>query len=112
VDSPGPRDARGLAHRRRRAGRPHEGRGAGGHGQDEEVAMNHPSLRMLREERGFTIVELLVSTAIMLVVTGTVFTLIDPSQGTYRAQPEVSDMQQRARVGVSQMYNDIVMSGA
>ena len=37
-----------------------EGRGTGGHGQDEEVAMNHPSLRMPIEERGFTLVELLI----------------------------------------------------
>ena len=37
--------------------------------------------------------------AIMVGVTGVIFSLVDPSRGTYRAQPEVSDMQQRLRVG-------------
>lgn len=65
-----------------------------------------------RRERGFTLVELLVSTTIMLLVTGSIFALIDPGQSTYKAQPEVSDMQQRLRVGQNAMYSDLVMSGA
>jgi prepilin-type N-terminal cleavage/methylation domain-containing protein len=65
-----------------------------------------------RGERGFTLIELLVSTTVMLLVTGAIFSLIDPGQATYRAQPEVSDMQQRLRVGQNAMYSDLVMSGA
>ena len=52
-----------------------------------------------RSTHGFTIMEMLIATGIMMTVTGAVFTLMNPTQGTYKAQPEVSDMQQRMRVG-------------
>ncbi|MBA3271386.1 MAG: prepilin-type N-terminal cleavage/methylation domain-containing protein [Acidobacteria bacterium] len=65
-----------------------------------------------RSERGFTIVEMLVAVTIMMAVTGAVFGLIDPAQGVYRAQPEVSDMQQRLRVGTSSLSEDLLMAGA
>ena len=63
-------------------------------------------------ERGFTIVELLISTLIMLGVTSAIFSLLDPSRGTYRTQPEVSDLQQRLRVGTMFLSNDLVVAGA
>ena len=65
-----------------------------------------------RSERGFTLIELLVSLAIMVGITGVIFSLVDPSHGTYNQQPQVSDMQQRLRVGTSFLSNDIMMAGA
>jgi type II secretory pathway pseudopilin PulG len=65
-----------------------------------------------RDDAGFTIIELLVSSLIMLVVTGAVFTLVNPAQGTFQAQPEVSDLQQRLRVGIDTLQKDLVMAGA
>lgn len=65
-----------------------------------------------RREDGFSLLEMLVATAIMLVVTGGIFSLLDPARGTYRAQPEVSDMQQRLRVAVDTLQRDLVMAGA
>jgi len=65
-----------------------------------------------RSERGFTLIELLVSLAIMVGITGVIFSLVDPSRGTYDQQPQVSDMQQRLRVGTSFLTNDIIMAGA
>lgn len=62
--------------------------------------------------RGFTAVELMISMAIMIGVTAVIFSLADPARGTYRTQPEVSDLQQRLRVGSSFLVNDIVMAGA
>jgi hypothetical protein len=56
--------------------------------------------------------ELLVSMAIMLVVTGSIFQLVNPSQATSQTQPEVQDMQQRVRVGSDTLFKDIVMAGA
>jgi prepilin-type N-terminal cleavage/methylation domain-containing protein len=65
-----------------------------------------------RSERGFTLLELLVTVVIMLVVTGAIFALVDPSRGTFRAQPEVADIQQRMRVGIDMLSKDLVMAGA
>jgi hypothetical protein len=66
----------------------------------------------LNGEGGFTIIELLMSSLIMLVVTGAIFTLMNPAQGTFQKEPEVSDLQQRLRVGVDTLQKDIMMAGA
>jgi len=63
-------------------------------------------------EAGYSLVELLVSAAIMLVVTGAIFQLVNPSQGISQTQPEVADMQQRMRVATDTLYKDLVMTGA
>ena len=68
--------------------------------------------RPLNGEAGYSLLELLVSAAIMLVVTGSIFQLLNPAQGTSKAQPEVADMQQRLRVATDTMYKDLVMAGA
>jgi type II secretory pathway pseudopilin PulG len=65
-----------------------------------------------RSDRGFTVVEMLVSMGIMIGVTAVIFSLVDPARGTYRTQPELSDMQQRLRVGASFLTNDLLMAGA
>jgi hypothetical protein len=61
---------------------------------------------------GFTIMEMMVATAIMMAVTGAIFALMNPAQGTYQAQPEASDMQQRLRVSVDTLTKDVIMAGA
>ena len=66
----------------------------------------------LRSERGFSLVEMLVSTGIMVVVTGAIFTLMHPAQGSAVAQPEVADQQQRLRIAQETLFKDIVMAGA
>jgi hypothetical protein len=63
-------------------------------------------------ESGFSLVELLVSTAIMLTVTGAIFSLMNPAQGTAQVQPEVADLQQRMRIGADTMFKELVMAGA
>lgn len=64
------------------------------------------------DEAGFTLLEMLISTALIVVVTGSVFSLLNPSYGTFQAQPEVSDMQQRLRVAADTVQKDLVMAGA
>ena len=61
---------------------------------------------------GFTLVEMLISTLIMLVVVGSVFTLVDPSRSTSQTQPEVADMQQRMRMAADMIEKDLIMAGA
>ncbi|MBI2220808.1 MAG: hypothetical protein HYU53_06330 [Acidobacteria bacterium] len=68
--------------------------------------------RARRWEAGYTLVEMLISTAIMVAVTGSIFSLVNPAQGTSRIQPEAADMQQRARIGAEMLYRDLVMAGA
>ena len=63
-------------------------------------------------EHGFTIVEMLVATLIMMTVTAGIFTVMNPAQGMFAAQPEVSDMQQRLRLGVEALNRDLLMAGA
>ena len=49
--------------------------------------------------------------SLMLVVTAGIFSLMNPAQGNFSAEPEISDMQQRLRVGADQLYKDLVMAG-
>jgi type II secretory pathway pseudopilin PulG len=65
-----------------------------------------------RAEAGFSLPELLVATVLLVAVTGGVFGLLDPAQGTFRAQPEAIDMQQRLRVAVEALQHDLLMAGA
>jgi hypothetical protein len=68
--------------------------------------------RRFVSDAGFTIMEMLVSTAIMMVVVGGIFSVLNPAQGTFQTQPEVSDMQQRMRVAVDTLNKDLIMAGA
>ena len=68
--------------------------------------------RRLTSASGYTITELLVSTAIMITVTGAIFGLMNPAQGSAQTQPEVADLQQRMRVGSDVLFKELVMSGA
>ena len=63
-------------------------------------------------QAGYTLIELLISTAIMLTVTGAIFSLMNPAQGSAQTQPEVADMQQRMRIGNETLFKELVMAGA
>jgi prepilin-type N-terminal cleavage/methylation domain-containing protein len=66
----------------------------------------------LTNERGFTLIEMIIAMALMVTITGAIFSMVDPSRGTYRMQPEVSDLQQRLRIGTQFLVNDLIMAGA
>ncbi len=68
--------------------------------------------RLLANQSGFTLTELLVSTAISMGVVASLFSILNPAEGTFQAQPEVADMQQRLRVSVDTLNKDLMMAGA
>ena len=63
-------------------------------------------------QQGYSLIELLISTGIMLTVTGAIFALMNPAQGSAQTQPEVADMQQRMRIGQETLFKELVMAGA
>jgi hypothetical protein len=59
-----------------------------------------------------TITETLIASALMMTMTGSIFSIIIPAQGTFDAQPEVADMEQRMRVAVDALTRDLVQASA
>lgn len=68
--------------------------------------------RRRRRESGFTIVELLIAATVLMLVTGAFLEFIGPALGTFQAQPEVADVQQRLRVSSDVLAKDLMMAGA
>jgi prepilin-type N-terminal cleavage/methylation domain-containing protein len=67
--------------------------------------------RFGKQERGFTLIEMLASLGIFLLVTGAAFTLLTSSQQRYRTESEVLTSFQEARLGLDQMVRDINDAG-
>jgi prepilin-type N-terminal cleavage/methylation domain-containing protein len=63
-------------------------------------------------ERGFSLIEMVMAMALMMVAVGSVFSLLHPAQGAFSTEPEVADLQQRLRVAQSALFTDLVMTGA
>lgn len=57
-------------------------------------------------------VELLLVTAIVAILTSTTLILLDPARAIFQLQPEMADMQQRSRVGLDALQRDILAAGA
>lgn len=68
--------------------------------------------RSLAPQAGFTLSELLIAAAITLALMASIFGLTNAAQGAFQAQPELSDMQQRLRIGVDALAKDLLMAGA
>ena len=69
-------------------------------------------MRRHSREHGFSLIEMTVSMGLMIVVTGSIFALLNPGQGNFVAEPEVADMQQRTRLAADTLYKDLVMVGS
>jgi hypothetical protein len=63
-------------------------------------------------ERGFSLIEAVVATALTLVVTGAAFALVHPSEGQFALQTEAVDMQQRLRVAAGTLSSELMLAGA
>jgi prepilin-type N-terminal cleavage/methylation domain-containing protein len=64
-------------------------------------------MNRLRDESGFTLMELLVSSSLMLVVMGAVLTMLTGFQGTTRANGLRNDAQQQARTSMDALARDL-----
>jgi hypothetical protein len=76
------------------------------------VRPGNAAARRPMHDAGFTMVETLVATALMLVVTGAVFSIVNPRTALAAALPEATDMQQRARVAAHTLLHDLLAAGA
>ena len=56
---------------------------------------------------GFTVIEMIVATALIVTVMGAIFTLINPARATFQAQGEVADMHQRLRAALDMLAADL-----
>ena len=61
----------------------------------------------LRATAGFTLVEVLIATGIVLAALGVVLPLADGAQATFHAQGEVADMHQRLRASITLLVTDL-----
>ena len=63
-------------------------------------------------ERGFTLPETIVATALLLMVTGAIFSLAHPQTAASLTQPAAIDMLQRARAAAEVLLRDLHAAGA
>jgi hypothetical protein len=62
--------------------------------------------------RGSSLVEMVVSLAIMLVVVAAILVLVSPAHGTFATQNELLDVQQRLRTAADAIARDVLIAGA
>jgi prepilin-type N-terminal cleavage/methylation domain-containing protein len=62
-------------------------------------------------ERGFTIMELMIATAIFLVICGAMFGLLQLSQQKYSSETQLSGAFQETRLAIDQIVRDFNVSG-
>jgi prepilin-type N-terminal cleavage/methylation domain-containing protein len=67
--------------------------------------------RTAAEQAGFTLLELLVASAMFLVVAGTAFTLLGGAQRRYQADSQLLSSFQEARLGLDQIVRDVNDAG-
>lgn len=69
-----------------------------------------PSTKVL-SNRGMTLLELLISTAIFGVVAAGIFTIFDQSQHSFRSQGDLTEMVQQTRIAMDQIQSYIRQAG-
>lgn len=62
-------------------------------------------------ERGFTVMELMIATAIFLVICGAMFGLLQLSQQKYSSETQLSGAFQETRLAIDQIVRDFNVSG-
>ena len=65
-----------------------------------------------KSEAGFSLIEMLVATAILASAFVVFFQLAASGQRVARAQPDAADLRQRLRVAADMIQRDLLMAGA
>ena len=74
--------------------------------------MSAPTWRMGESrQKGFTLVELIIATAVTLVVLAAIFMTYKSQQDSYVSQEQVAEMQQNLRAAFYMMARDVRMAG-
>ena len=64
-----------------------------------------------REEKGFTLIEILISSTIFVIVLLGLYVVYETNQSTYMRGEGRADLQQNARVALDQMTRELLMAG-
>ncbi len=64
-----------------------------------------------KREHGFSLIEILIALVITMVVMTSVFVLLQKGQETFRREPEISDVNARARAGLDRLSRDLAIAG-
>ena len=67
--------------------------------------------KAVTDERGFSLIELLVAILITLIISGSIYGLLAQGQNAFRREPEISDRQQQVRVAMDLIQRDLATAG-
>jgi len=67
---------------------------------------------IVESERGFSLIEVLISMLVTLIVMAAVFGLLTKGQRSFQREPEVADLQQSARTALDLVTRDILQAGS
>src|SRR5262245_149517 len=81
----------------------------GGGGLEENV--NGPRMSERTCERGFSLIEMMVASAIFAIAAAVAFILYSAAQKSYKAGENFTDQQQATRVAFDRMVSDIRLAG-
>ncbi len=72
---------------------------------------NRQNSHVMRSQRGFTLSEILVTTAIFAIIMIAALAVYDQSNKVFKGSTEAADMQQSTRVGFDKLVSDVRMAG-
>jgi prepilin-type N-terminal cleavage/methylation domain-containing protein len=70
------------------------------------------SIRNMSEQRGFSLVELLVAMTVTLIVSAAIYGLLSSGSSAFRREPEIADRQQNIRVAMDAISRDVFNAAA
>lgn len=69
------------------------------------------STRIYRNQRGFTLIELMVATAVLLLVVGSALTAFSSAMRVTQSGTQMADANQNLRAGTNTLIRDLMMAG-